>query len=482
MSNVFLSTMLIISAILLSNLAIYGIRKRKIPGALFFSFVIIAMVLHSVGYAFELLSDNIEKMYLCIRIEYLGAAFYPFLIMLFSRDYTDEKKFANKYVLNFILIINIFTFILINTNSYHFLYYSSVGIDSSLGFNVLASEKGNLYYIQSSALFFSICYSMITFTIRFKQSKGNYRKRVVCMLVGVTIPLITFIIYILNLIPTYIDYTPFSYLPMSLFIVLGLFKFDTIFLVPVTYEMVFNSVDEAVLVVDDEDFLVNFNYASKLFFPSLNTMKIGDSIHLVNELKTYDFNSNQSILEIDKKIYNFKVIKMENKKVSIYVVTDITKSEQYKKQLEIFATEDSLTGLYNRRFFMENFDIGVNDGIFVMIDIDNFKLINDTYGHIEGDEVLNFFGNKFKEFFSKEMVCRYGGEEFILFIGGTDIHQAYEQVEAFRQKIEREEFVVNFTFSAGLAKYKKGYIKEAILQADKKLYEAKENGRNQVRY
>lgn len=482
MSNIVLSSLLIISSILLSNLAIYGIRKKQLPGAFVFSILIIAMVIDTVGCAFELLGTTIEVMYFWIRIEYIGGAFYPFLVMLFAREYSDEKKFANKYILTLILTVNLITLILVNTNSYHYLYYSSIGIDSSLGFNILALEKGIWYFVQMSTLYLSFSYSIITFIVMLVKSRDVYRKRITFVLIGMLIPMLALTVYMLGLGPSYIDLVPFSYLFMSLFIVIGLFKYDTLFFRPITHEMIFNSIDEAVLVVDKDQILVNFNNAAKYFFPSLNNMKIGQSILLVRELKNYDFTSNHSMYKVNDKILNFKVIEIEKYNGKIYVVNDITESEKTKKQLQIFATEDALTGLYNRRYFMENFEKTNNEGVFVIIDIDNFKAINDTYGHIHGDNVLSFFGNALKTFFKDDMACRYGGEEFAVFIKHVDIGQAFKKLETFRIEIESDESSIKLTFSAGLAEHRKGNISKTIIRADNKLYVAKQNGRNQVRY
>ncbi|HBC99974.1 MAG TPA: hypothetical protein DC053_12435, partial [Lachnoclostridium sp.] len=81
--------------------------------------------------------------------------------------------------------------------------------------------------------------------------------------------MITLIIYMLGLGPVYIDLSPFSYFFMSSFIIIGILRYDILFLAPVTHERVFNSIEEAVLVVDNDELLINFNYASKRFFPTL---------------------------------------------------------------------------------------------------------------------------------------------------------------------------------------------------------------------
>jgi diguanylate cyclase (GGDEF)-like protein len=481
-NNIILSSLLIISSTLLGNLVLYGIRKRKVPGVFIFSILMLAMAIHSAGYAFELLSESLGNMYLCIRIEYIGAAFYPFFIMLFAREYADEKKFANKYVLTLILTVNIVTLVLVNTNSYHGLYYSSVGIDTSPGFPILALKKGVWYMVQVAALYFSILYSVIVFSIKLKRTRGDYRIKAAYMLMGVSIPMLTFIIYMLGLGPVYIDLTPFSYLLMSILIIVGLLRYDILILTPITHEMVFNSIGEAVLVIDKNQMLINFNNASRMFFPSLAKIKVGESIHMIQELDGYDFASGQPIYEVNGRIFSFKAVNIKNNKVSIYVVNDITESEQAKKQLEILATKDALTGLYNRRYFMEKIEDSTGEGILVIIDLDHFKSINDTFGHVEGDKVLNYFARESMEAFSNQIVCRYGGEEFAILIADTDIQRVFGQLDAIRDKINSRDHEVTLTFSAGLAKFEEGNIQEALIRADQKLYEAKENGRNQTKY
>ncbi|MEA4987998.1 MAG: histidine kinase N-terminal 7TM domain-containing protein [Anaerovorax sp.] len=480
MSNVILSSLLMVSSILLCILALYGIKNKEIPGALYFSLLMLAMAVHSIGYSFELQGNTIEQMYYFIRIEYIGTSFYPTLILLFAREYIDEKKVANKCVITLLFMINVFTFIFVNTNSYHFLYYSSIALDFSLGFPIMILNKGIWYIVQTISLYFSLFYSVIFFFIRYKKSTGYYRKRIAFMLIGTIIPFITFFIYMLRAI--YIDVSPFSYLVMSLFIFHGFLRYRSLSFMPVTYEMIFNSVEEAVLVIDNEKLLVRFNRASELLFPSLSERKLGEPIHFVTELQGYDFYTNPKIYKVDERILNFKTVNIGNNKGYIYVVSDITETEQYKKHLEILATKDALTGLYNRRYFMDTLYADHKEGIFVMIDIDHFKNINDTFGHTQGDHVLADFSNQLMQSFPEQPVYRYGGEEFAMFFESKSLDYVYEKIEAFRKEIEKQNNNIIYTFSAGLALYTNGNVLKAINQADKMLYEGKKTGRNQIMY
>ncbi|MDK2967887.1 histidine kinase N-terminal 7TM domain-containing protein [Lacrimispora sp.] len=482
MNNVLLSILLIISSALIGNFVIYGLARRKTPGVYYFCLLMTAMIFHSVGYAFELLSDTVNTMYFWIKVEYIGASFYPFLIMIFTREYAEEKSFANRFVVTLVFMVDVITLVLVYTNNYHFLYYSSMGVDYSPGFPVLASHKGVWYQIHMLVLCFSILYSLAILIIKLKSSSGSYRYKLVLVLIGVTAPVATMIIYLLGLGPVYLDLTPFSYFIMSISITIGLFRYDILVLNPITYEMIFQSINEAVLVIDSNGLLIGFNNVSKEFFPSLVNLKIGQPFSLIEELKDHNLDRLDPVHDICGRKYSIKVIVMKSHKVRIYVASDITESENAKQQLEILATTDSLTGLYNRRFFMEQVKRFGLYGVFVIMDLDHFKRINDTFGHFEGDRVLRDFAKLIQESFPDHISCRYGGEEFAVFLSETGLGEAYKRVESLKDKNSNGTKPCRVTFSAGLTEYENGSgtVSEALIRADQKLYEAKEKGRDTI--
>lgn len=482
MSNVWLSVLLVVSSAMIGNLVIYGWGRRRTPGVFYFCLLMMAMILHSFGYAFELLSDTVDSMYFWIKIEYLGISFYPFFIMMFIREYTEEKRVANKYVLTFVFLVNVITLVFVYTNNYHFLFYSSMGLDWSPGFPVLASKKGIWYQIQIGILCLSILYGVLVFCLKLKKTRGNYRIKVAFSLIGVIIPMFTLFLYLFGLGPVYIDLTPFAYFIMSICITIGFIKYDILILTPITYEMIFQSIAEAVLVVDTNGLLVGFNDVSKVFFPSLSTLKIGQDFSLIEELRGHTLDAQNPVHEINGRIYNIKTITKKSHKVSIYVANEITEAEHAKKELELLASVDSLTGLYNRRYFMELVGGHRIFGVFAILDLDHFKDVNDTSGHFEGDSVLRNFGKLIQETFPDHITCRYGGEEFALFLADTNLMQAYKRLEALKDKNDHLNQSHKVTFSAGLAVYEfgSGTVSEALIRADKKLYEAKAEGRNRI--
>ena len=162
-------------------------------------------------------------------------------------------------------------------------------------------------------------------------------------------------------------------------------------------------------------------------------------------------------------------------------------NQAYQNVVDI-ANKDKLTQLYNRVYMDKKIDelVELDEPFAIVIaDIDHFKKINDTYGHIVGDKVLEAFAYTLQEHLEdKAIVSRWGGEEFLIVIPKCDdIDKVYGIIEELREKIERYDFpdVHNVTASFGCTiHHPKESFKETMHQADKALYKAKELGRNCV--
>jgi len=187
---------------------------------------------------------------------------------------------------------------------------------------------------------------------------------------------------------------------------------------------------------------------------------------------------------------------LEEKRVQLREMLDklTASSEQIRQQneeLERLATRDPLTSCYNRRAFFEQFE-GQWSGArryryplsCVMVDIDHFKNVNDTFGHQTGDMVLQKVAQVMQSTAREgDIVCRYGGEEFVVLLPHIDIQDATRAAERFRAAIEATPFPdMNITASLGVSAISLGaHDPQALLeQADTCLYVAKRNGRNQI--
>jgi diguanylate cyclase (GGDEF)-like protein len=170
----------------------------------------------------------------------------------------------------------------------------------------------------------------------------------------------------------------------------------------------------------------------------------------------------------------------------------LQKSERMYKELSI---TDALTQLYNSRYFYSKLDEEIYRSVrykhplsLLLIDIDNFKALNDRYGHLEGDKVLSMSGTIIKDCLRKtDSAYRYGGEEFTVILPEIGFEAALNVAERIRQQISTHKFssvsnhALHITVSIGACRLEPGEeMKALVKRADKAMYVAKRNGRNQV--
>ena len=148
-----------------------------------------------------------------------------------------------------------------------------------------------------------------------------------------------------------------------------------------------------------------------------------------------------------------------------------------RNQLLSDVKKDTLTGLYNRRILEHVGDYSV----VMMCDVDNFKCINDTFGHDKGDEVLKSVANVLSSSVRRDdVVCRYGGDEFIIIFNHCTTQLVINRVKTIQAKLYNQTDL-HITLSVGISEYEdKKTLEETISQADEALYVSKSNGKNNI--
>ncbi|WP_160142022.1 diguanylate cyclase [Nitrincola tapanii] len=175
----------------------------------------------------------------------------------------------------------------------------------------------------------------------------------------------------------------------------------------------------------------------------------------------------------------------------IAVKTDISERKRQQQYLEALASRDSLTGLLNRRVFLEQLGLYLEHpdtpaGVLMMLDLDHFKQINDQHGHLCGDQILKGFSNRLKANLRDRDLCgRIGGEEFVFLAPGVSPEQGLQIAERICHQVFGEAFIyedvrLKVSVSIGLAAiYPPETDPLALLErADQALYQAKKHGRN----
>jgi len=214
-------------------------------------------------------------------------------------------------------------------------------------------------------------------------------------------------------------------------------------------------------------------------------------------LKPYSKVLEDAVQELGKLNLSYEQLIMELKQEKMKVELLAKELKTANEKLSELALKDDLTTLYNSRFFQELMERELesakryaNHLSLIMIDIDRFKKINDTYGHPEGNVVLRSIATLFKETIRKsDIAVRYGGEEFAIILPMTNLKTAFMCAEMIRKKVEKTAINIDnaslkITISLGIASYAPGEanitIAEIIKEADKALYNSKQAGRNKT--
>jgi two-component system, cell cycle response regulator len=289
---------------------------------------------------------------------------------------------------------------------------------------------------------------------------------------------------------------------------------------PIARDIVMDHIPELVLVLDAHDRILDANRTMEKWLGRSKEEIIGhDPLdvfrHWPQMLNRMLFSSEETRQEIEVpgepptmlELVVMPIFDKESGQLSGRVIVghDITQRKQLENNLSQLtqklhgqAIRDQLTGVFNRRFLAEALEHQIakasekNTSLsIIMMDVDHFKKFNDTYGHKCGDFVLkdlsNFLMENSRQGEQGDIVCRYGGEEFVILMPNASETVAFERAEAWRQEYSAK--ILHFegrelrtTFSAGVATYSINDPEgEKMLHAvDLALYQSKNNGRNQV--
>ncbi len=284
------------------------------------------------------------------------------------------------------------------------------------------------------------------------------------------------------------------------------------------YLTIFESLSVPVFIVDADGKIENMNHAAsnllnmnaapgeKYYSNQQRDLLFTKEFPWMKDVYEYFVEDSQSVFSCEKSFDDreqfFSVSCSRSLDVSgkftgtVVIIEDVTNRKLMEKELKILATTDPLTGVRNRRSFVQAFEQEFSRSkrhnrhlALLMMDIDHFKNINDSYGHDLGDKVLKYLAEEslgiLRDF---DLFGRWGGDEFIVLFPETDIRQAAAVAERLRSSLTRLKLngdngdSVKFTVSIGLAAATDINIQldDVIKNADEALYRAKAQGRNRV--
>lgn len=493
--NIYVWLMLISTAVTVL-LLIYAVVTNNSERSFFLAFSSICIFLYSFGYLLEIISPTLEAAFMGIRIQKMGSPFIVLLNYLFLRDIYGEKRFSPlKHGLLFALpVFNLFT-----AQAFPFTHLHYTRIEYFWN-GLIANCQGSLGPVGKLAIVYHFILAFLSIRRVLKHwavESGRQKRQSLCLLASVLIPLFINIYHTLSYDRLRIDLNPFGIAIGQALLLYSVQMQNLLNVVPLARAQVIESMADAFIVCSKNYSFLDANRAAKQLFPELNTLLPGETMKQVKRFEK----EGEIRLQINGEIRFYKItqthILQNNKNSAICIVFhDITDKENQLKQLYGKATFDPLMHIYNRATFFDlaNFTLNSDKSqnipyALLMIDLDHFKSVNDTYGHSCGDIVLETIAIIVKGHFRKnDIVGRYGGEEIVALLENISVSQLHKTVEKLRSNIENtlipyQENELKVTVSIGMAHSPAGSmhsLDDMLLQADSALYKAKNSGRNQT--
>ncbi|MEI8095359.1 MAG: diguanylate cyclase [Spirochaetales bacterium] len=506
------SSALVASIVLSFGVAAMAFFRRRAPGGLAFTFVNLAGVFYAWGSLLEITSGSPEQALSALTLEYVGIATIGPLLFLTSVSATRGARAISTFGVTLLFIVPVLTILLVASNAFHHLFYTSIALTQRGPFSVPTLEKGPFWML--NMVYMNVCLFGSTLVAWQASRKGakTQKSALRLLLVASLLPWSGMVWYQMGLSPWGLDTAPFGISLSAVFFAVALFRFGLFDHMPLVLDQVFENMREGVLVVDTQGRLAGLNPAMTRIVPKLSTDLVGTPVAALARLEPTlarfvsagveeeavwrQEGEEPRVFQVDRSPLKDA---RGRKTGDIYLLADITQREELSQRLSHLARTDELTSLPNRRAFLERLKdeaerIKRYGGTFslAIADIDHFKRVNDSWGHDAGDAVLAHVTRLWSSCLrTSDQLARWGGEEFTVLMVGTSSAEALVLLERMRSHIEAnplewngEPIAVTASFGVtsalGIGQVKVDRPEDWVHRADQALYLAKENGRNQV--
>jgi diguanylate cyclase (GGDEF)-like protein/PAS domain S-box-containing protein len=514
-------------------IAILLVRRPSAPGERALVAMLLLLAVWSFSYAMITLVTELEAKRFWLKIENVGILTVPVVWFIFTVQYARLDHWLNKFTGSLLFVIPVVSLVILFSDSWFHVYYSTLRpVSESIGPLVIGRGSWYMVALVNSYIFNLMGMAVLVWCA--VQYRDLYRRQTFALIGAVLIPLLVNVFYqlapiVLPAFSTRVDLTPISFTLSAALIAIGVFGLRIFDLIPIARYTVLEHIPELVLVVDAHNRVLDANsvaqkilnqrmgellgkHLSDVFrdWPDLldrylKATEVHEEIQIPGETtRTFELvisgiynrlNTLEGRVIVAHDITDQKCLQNDIQYANDTLKLQLAEIEELRARLQEQAIRDPLTNVYNRRYMAEFLDQEIaragreNYPVSVAImDMDNFKQFNDTYGHKCGDVVLQAFADFLTEHTRRsDVVCRYGGEEFVILMPNASLPVSYARVENWRQDfsesaIPYEDLKFSTTFSAGVATFPQhGLTGEEILQAaDEALYRSKNGGRNRV--
>jgi len=481
----------------------FSLLRKNPKKNVYFIIFSFALIFYLIGDFLAINSTHVNEFSVALKVIHVGSPFiapYFLLITACLFDYSWIKPWKVVLLTSYAFTVLIVVF----TNDFHHLFYKDIGLIMVDNFPKFILKRGTLYHLNQGAIFMCVFNIYRLFMKNVSNFQEDLQKRYYNYLICMSVVLISYIANLLEILP--FDRNPIPiFLGFMVFITFNsLNKYNLLDLEIIASLEAVECMDDSMILFNQDWGYVYSNLSAKKLVPTLFETAVDTNIKNISgmpakfnkETKNYSFDI------VDKrgniKYYKAEVSPIGNHKKTFLgwsvIIRNTTEVTTLLQNMQNLAHYDSLTKIYNRRYFLEKLNVMVNMPInrhsklfIIMVDLDHFKKVNDTYGHLVGDDILKVTANALKENMTpSSIIGRYGGEEFIIATFELDIDEAYTLAENLRIVINNiivphDDGNIKISASLGVGYVmKKPTIRDVIALADRALYEAKDGGRNRT--
>ncbi|WP_078578818.1 histidine kinase N-terminal 7TM domain-containing diguanylate cyclase [Salipaludibacillus agaradhaerens] len=495
-------------------LAILTLRYPRTPGRFYFASLLFLSFLLVTLTAAELYHSSYTVMLWLRNSQQIPIFLSAILLLALVRSYLGKPEKTTARIVIVLSLPVIVYFSLIITDHHHHIMRTWVDI----------TQIGSLTEINVNPTFINLMFiayyqfvamsAVVVLLLNIRMFSEKLRRKFVFMFTGISIPV--WLPALSMALPFKIPGTmSISYTLAGLFVFIAFFRYQIMSVWPIAKDRIFEQMSDGIVLSDSYNRIVDINPAGEKVLHLINPDKtthswIGEYLPALlesypslinNYINNKDLADEIEIVEESKKIFylvRFHPIRHSGKEEEaiLTIFTDVTTKKMFENELLEKATTDYLTGLHNRRHFVDSFErFNIVKGrcntkvALLLLDIDDFKIINDTYGHQTGDDVLVVFSERLRDFFSNgAAIGRIGGEEFAVCLIDKDDDEIINLARRFRDHLVNTPLhlkgheALPVRVSIGMATAYKGsktfeWMHKA---ADEALYKAKNSGKNQV--
>lgn len=447
--------------------------------------LVLAACIYLMGFCVEIISVDAGGYYAATVVQYFGECLLTLGFTYFVGEMCHKDVPAFIYAVE--SVCSLFIMWMLFTTRENRIFYTSIGVETGGPFPRLSLEHnwGFWFFVGYLAVVCICCFAVCMLGIR--HSGGVERKRILCTACSILCPWIPNLIRSMGLTGGY-EIPCLGVAGTVILVGMALIKYGYFDSIALAGENALKHGMEGIMVINTNHSITYYNKRMEKMFGQLALKK--DAYE--NDTLAGIFEGKIRTIEMEDRVYEMRV---ESLIEGGYVqgcmlwALDITEHHNMLMQVNKLANKDSLTGIYNRSCFknlVEEYLEKKGEGAFFMMDLDNFKQINDRFGHQAGDEVLIKFGQVLQELGSGAVPCRIGGDEFCLFCKNVLSNKELESIavkiaEEFKKKLSGEKYDGITTVSLGITRTMEGEgrnFEKLYSNADKALYVAKNRSRN----